>query len=115
MSKNWEKSNLVVGETLVIPKELFVEPEKASKRLETATYIGETDAGIFVEFQFMPGIFPKNKEYWRYKRMINWSSIWCGQVKVKRANGEMVRARRAIGEPLAPGQGLNIDIESIDN
>lgn len=115
MSKNWEKSNLVVGETLVVPKELFIEPEKAYKRLETATYIGENDAGIFVEFQFKPGVYPKNKEYWRYKMCINWASIWAGHVKIMRTNGEMVRARRAHGEPLAPGQGLIIDVESIDN
>jgi len=115
MSKYWLRSDLAIGETLVVPKELFIEPEKASKRLETATYIGENESGIFIEYQFRPGVFPKNKEYWRYKMHINWASIWCGHVKIRRTNGEMIRARRAPGQPLALGQGLKFDVESIDN
>ena len=46
---------------------------------------------------------------------INWASIWCGHVKIRRTNGEMIKARRAPGQPLALGQGLKFDVESIDN
>ena len=102
----WQRSNLTVGELITIPSELFIEPSKAEKRLLSATYIGETDAGLMVECSFIPGVRTSDTSKWHYKLFINWPSIWCGHVKVMRVNGEMVRARRMPGLPLALGQGV---------
>lgn len=107
MSKDWQRSNLVVGELLVIPKSLFIEPEKAINRLLNVTYVGETDAGILVDCSFKPGVHTNNPDKWHYKMLINWASIWAGHVKVLRTNGEQVHARRAKGQPLALGQVQN--------
>ena len=102
--RTWQKSNLNVGETVKIPIELFIEPTKAEKRLVSTTYIGETDKGLIMDCSFMPGIHTNDKSKWHYKLFIDWASIWCGHVKVMRTNGEMLKARREKGLPLAPGQ-----------
>ena len=102
--RTWQKSNLKVGESVKIPIELFIEPIKAVPRLIVTTYIGETDNGIMVDCSFQPGIHTNDKSKWHYKVFIDWASIWCGHVRVMRTNGELIKARRAKGLPLAPGQ-----------
>ena len=104
MSSGWRRSDLVVGETLMTPPELYIEPNKAPKRLESATYVGENESGIFIDFKFKPSIRALNPDSYHYRMMINWASIWSGQVKVYRTNGEPVKAYRQKGQVLALGQ-----------
>lgn len=112
MSKNWAKSNLCIGETVRVPKDLFIEPDKSQARIQTVTYLGETSSGLLFEFEFLPSFgIPKNC---KYRRMISWASIWCGHVQIRRTNGEIVRARRAKGQPIVEGQYRGQEEETWD-
>lgn len=104
MSRGWRKSNLVYGESVRIPKELFITAENAVKRLLSASYIGETDTGIMIDCVFKPSIRAIAPEHFHYKVFITWASIWDGSVKVYRSDGEQVHAYRQKGLPLAIGQ-----------
>ena len=104
MSMGWEKSNLVYGEELKVPVSIFVEPEKAGKRLVSANYVGENDAGIMIDFVFRPATNSIAPESFHYRRMVNWASIWAGHVKISRKDGEQIFAKREKGLPVAIGQ-----------
>lgn len=93
MEKIWQRSNLKLGEELKISKQVFIEPLKAMERLTGIYYIGETNAGIMVDCMFKPA-FGRRAEDCHYKIMINWGQIYCGDVKVSRANGESIHAKR---------------------
>lgn len=115
MSSGWVRSDLVVGETLKVPSELFVEPYKAQKNLISATYVGENNSGIFIDFKFNPGVCTTEPKTWHYRLMIPWASIWCGHTKICRTNGEQVRAYRKKGQALALGQARIDDKILFDN
>ena len=84
----WEKSDLQIGEELKLPDDLFV---MGSKHLIRARYIGETEKGILAECEFVPS--PLSEEINHYRIFINWSSIWCGAIKVSSGNCP-IRARK---------------------
>lgn len=94
MMNVWQKSNLNIGDELTISRSLFIEPQKAKKRLVAVYYIGETENGIMVDCSFRPPVKTDNPELYHYKMMINWSSIYCGHVIVLGPDGTMVRTRR---------------------
>lgn len=104
MSRGWEKSNLIFGEELKIPKALFIEPDKAIKRLESVNYVGENKFGIMIDCVFRSSFATSSPKGFHYRMMINWASIWCGHIKIHRKDGEQVFARRKKGEPVAIGQ-----------
>ena len=99
MSRHWEKSGLKPGDDLIIPTSLFVEPSKAPARLVSTKYLSENEAGILIECTFLPSFgLPDAK----YKMFLNWASIFCGQIKVKLPNGDILRAYREEGQPIGP-------------
>lgn len=95
MKRTWKKSSLKKGESLVVPFDLFVEPEKVKKRLLSVVYVGETQYGILVDCFFEPSVGCKNPSSCHYRKFINWASIYCGNVKVKRIDGASISAKRA--------------------
>ena len=91
-SWQWKKSGLPIGEQLILPRTQFVDSDK---RLITSVLEGETDHGIFVRNEFIPGIGSEDADKWKYKRFISWESIYCGAVQVHiKSTGEMLRALR---------------------
>ena len=94
MDDRWLSSDLVIGEELRIPVSLFVSGESAAERLISAKFVGETPSGIMIECNFRPGVLASEPDKWRYRMMINWATIWCGQRKIYRSNGTTVRANR---------------------
>ena len=90
----WAKSDLCIGEDLKVPSSLFVEGEKSQKRLLSSQYIGESHAGIFIKCSFQPPVGSNAPRSNSYIIMINWQSIWCGAVKIRRIDGTLVKAVR---------------------
>lgn len=95
MNKGWLKSGLILGEEIRIPISLFTTSiDTIEERLKSVNYVGETDSGIMLDCRFQPGVATKNPDSWHYRMMINWATIWCGQLKLYRKDGTMIRARR---------------------
>ena len=90
--KGWQRSGLTMGEKLIIPSRLFIEPTKAVDRLISTTYVGETDAGLMVECTFIPPVGHTKPSH--YRMMLNWASIYCGAVHVQKEDGSTIYARR---------------------
>lgn len=94
--KDWQKSKLHYGERIKIPDTVFVQD---GKRCTDAYYIGETDSGIILQVNFMPG-WDTQEPTWNYKYFVNWASIWCGHIKLfSKESGEEIRAKR-LNDPL---------------
>lgn len=92
--RKWQRSNLIIGESVKIPPSLFIEPCKATANLIRVEYAGETDRGILLDFFFKPAINTNNPEGFHYKRFIDWTAIYCGLVKLYKIDGEMIRAKK---------------------
>lgn len=101
MSKGWQRSNLEIGEHIKVSSDIFIEPSKAVDRLIGTFYVGETEAGIIIDCSFRPAFGTKTSQTYDYKRMINWSSIWSGDIKVYDERGSLVVAKRQKGLPIA--------------
>ena len=99
MSRNWVMSNLKIGEDLRISPNLFIGGDSTIERLESITYLGETETGIMVKYTFKPSI--KSNKSPSYRMMITWASLWCGQVKIYAGDGTLVVAKRQKGQPIA--------------
>lgn len=99
MSRNWQSSNLRVGEELRISTSLFIGGESVYERIESITYLGESSTGILVDCTFKPSV--KNMKSPHYRLFINWASIWSGQVKIYSGDGSQVIAKRMKGQPIA--------------
>lgn len=100
MSRGWRRSDLVYGEQVKIPRTLFASSEP---NLVSTNYIGETDTGVIIYCTFKPSIKTVS-ECSNYKIFISWSSIWCGQIKLLRQNGDQIFAKRQDGMPVAINQ-----------
>lgn len=98
MSRNWQRSNLRAGEELRISPSLFIGGNLAYERIESITYLGESETGILVDCTFKPSI--KKMKSPHYKLFINWASIWSGHVKVYSGDGSLIVAKRMPGQPI---------------
>jgi len=98
MSRNWQRSNLRAGEELRISTSLFIGGDSVYERIESITYLGESDTGILVDCTFKPSIRKMKSPH--YKLFINWASIWCGHIKVYSGDGSLIVAKRKPGQPI---------------
>lgn len=95
MSRGWKRTDLVMGEDLVLPDEYFEVPAEARKRIVYCVYAGETDTGIIVEVQFKAGIGSEDPlSSWRVEYFASFASIYSGQIKIYRRDRTLVRAER---------------------
>ena len=93
MSKCWRRSGLTVGEKVIVPETFFIEKdyEKIKSHLVSTRFDGETDAGIFIKATFAT-TFSNDESVVCYRKMINWASIWCGDVVLYRKDGSRIVA-----------------------
>ena len=68
----WQKSDLYIGEDLKLPDDYF-ESSEAKYRLISSRFVGETDNGILVEFEF-PALLGTTEKV-KYKSFIDWNKI----------------------------------------
>lgn len=97
MSKGWKHSDLIMGEDLSLPKEIFETGDNVLKnnRIIYSRYIGETDTGIMVEVQFRPSFASEEPlSAWAVQYFISFASVYCGDVKIYRRDRTLVRAER---------------------
>lgn len=95
MSRGWKPTDLITGEDLILPDNLFEMPNVARRRMIYCMYYYETETGIVVEIQYQPpygSIEPI--ESFRVEKFISFASIYCGDVKIYRADKTQVRVER---------------------
>ena len=100
MSKCWQRSGLKVGEEVRLPERICtsIVSRLESSRLLSATYIGETSAGMLFELKFMPAFGTTEPEMWHYRVIVDFAAVYCGQVKiVGEYLGEVVAKRKTAG------------------
>lgn len=103
MSRGWKRTDLVMGEDLVLPDSFFELPSVAKQRMEYCVYAGETETGIIVEIQYKPAHFSEDPESsWRVQKFVDFGAIYSGQVQIRRRDRSLVtvkRKREMIVEP----------------
>jgi len=80
-----QRSFLTKGELVTVSNVIYQEPENARKNLIASRFVDEFSNGIEIECEFPDG---------KYRRFINWPSIYAGHIKVKDSFGNEVRAVR---------------------
>ena len=94
MNKKWKNSGLEIGTRVKISNDVFVEPSKATKRLQYVEYIGETNSGIILNCVFKPAFGARDPKDYQYRLHVNWANIYCGDTKIQLADGSLLRAKR---------------------
>lgn len=89
MSRGWNRTELYIGESVDLPDEVY-QSREAKSRLLYSKYYGETDTGMIFEVGF---------PYGRYDIFIMFAAVYCGAVKIKRADGTMLHIERKQGRP----------------
>jgi hypothetical protein len=97
MSRGWKPSKLFKGEEVYLPDDLF-QTNEAKERIVKSVYIGENECGLWFECEFQKGFATQYPQWWKYKIMIPWASIYCGNVKVRQLSGKEIRAERLVDE-----------------
>lgn len=81
MSKGWKRTDLVMGEDLTLPDEMFSLPKVVRPRIEYCVYAGETETGIIVEIKYKKTIGNNGATV---QKFIDFAAIWSGKVKIYR-------------------------------
>lgn len=85
----WKKSGLKKGELIRIPDSILI--SGYTEHFIRAEYVGETKHGIMLELFFKAG-FSSEEPTWSYKYFVNWTSVYCGNIKLKSFSGHDVVA-----------------------
>lgn len=83
----WRKSGLKKGCRVRIPESILI--SGSEKRFVRAEYVSETRSGILLKLIFQE---EDNDDEWSYDTFINWSSIYCGSIKLKTVLGNDIHA-----------------------
>jgi len=87
-------TNLNVNESVTVPDSMFETNYKAKERIIYSKCIEKLDEGILIEIQFMPGFGSEDPiEYWRMRKFITYSSLYCGAVKLYKADRTQVNVK----------------------
>ena len=87
----WQRSTLLPGDTVRVPESVFV---ANNKRLISSRYVSETAAGLLIELSFLPSYLSEEVSSYTFKIFINWTSIFCGAIKLLDGQGNEIRAIR---------------------
>lgn len=95
MSRGWEHTDLVVGEEIKLPDSMFQNADDARPNIIYSRYVGETETGLIVEVQYKKGLGSTMPlSCFRVQKFVDFASIWCGTVELKRADHTTVRVER---------------------